>query len=312
MSKVLAVLGATGQQGGAVVDFVLKDAELARQYKVRAITRDVDSDKSKKLASMGVEVVQGDVTNKRSLAQALHGVHSLYAMTAPSFTPDGVEVEFHCGKLIADAAVEQKVQYLIFSSLPYVSKISHGKWKNAVHWDAKGKIEEYISTLPMQSSIVQLGTFMENFGNLPFMVPQKAEDGTYHLSYNISAKTRLPLIDVASDVGKFVGTILASPDEFAGKTVYAAVDTYSLDEIAAAISRSTGKKVVYKQIPVEEFKAGKGFTGEVLESVLSFIGDFEYYGPGTGSHVASSAAHARGELTTFEQWLKAHPLKLDD
>lgn len=88
MSKVLAVFGATGQQGGSVVDYVLNDPELSRRYKIRAITRDLNSEKAKQLKKQ-VEVVQGDVLDRASLETALTGAHTIFAMTTPSFSPDG-------------------------------------------------------------------------------------------------------------------------------------------------------------------------------------------------------------------------------
>lgn len=92
MSKILAVFGATGVQGGSVVNYVLNSPELSQEYKIRAITRDVNTDKAKQLKEK-VEVVQGDMTDSASLKTALAGAHTVFVVTTPSFGPDALEVE---------------------------------------------------------------------------------------------------------------------------------------------------------------------------------------------------------------------------
>ena len=86
MSKVLAVFGATGRQGASLIDYVLNDLELSPKYKIRAVTRDVNSEKSKQLKEK-VEVVSGDVLDRASLEKALTGAHTVFSMTTPSLAP---------------------------------------------------------------------------------------------------------------------------------------------------------------------------------------------------------------------------------
>lgn len=83
MSNILAVFGATGQQGSSVVNNVLADTELSQKFKIRAITRDNTSEKAKQLQLKGVEVAQGDATDRASIETALTGVHTVFIMTAP-------------------------------------------------------------------------------------------------------------------------------------------------------------------------------------------------------------------------------------
>lgn len=83
MSNILAVFGATGQQGSSVVNNVLADTELSQKFKIRAITRDITSEKARQLQLKGVQVAQGDVTNRASIKTALTGVHTVFAMTTP-------------------------------------------------------------------------------------------------------------------------------------------------------------------------------------------------------------------------------------
>jgi uncharacterized protein YbjT (DUF2867 family) len=314
MSKILAVFGATGQQGSSVVSYVLNNHELSQQFKIRAITRNAHSEKSKQLRE-NIEVAEGDVLDRASLETALTGVHTVFAMTTPSFGPDALDVEYNNAKRIADVAVEKGVEYIVFSTLPPVSEITGGKCTNITPFDAKAKAEQYIRGLPIKSAFVSLGSFMENFQSQPFLAPRKAADGTWVLARHVSSKTQFPLIDAVGDTGKFVGAILAEPDKYEGKTFCAAVKLYSIEEIVAILSKATGKTIVYKRVSVEEFKAGLAMIPEALADIfvegLSHQEEFGYFGPGGEQLVAWAAANARGRLSTLEDYLKAHPLQLE-
>ncbi|RYP67745.1 hypothetical protein DL771_007078 [Monosporascus sp. 5C6A] len=309
MAKILAVFGATGQQGGSVINYVLNDLELSSEYKIRAITRDVNSEKARQLKEK-VEVVQGDVLNRGSLETALTGAHTVFAMTTPSFGPDALEVEYNSGKTIADVAVEKGVKYIIFSTLPSVREISGGKYTKVTPFDAKAKAEQYIRGLHIKSAFYSPGSFMENFQSQTFLAPRQAPDGTWIMARHTSPKSQMPLIDAVGDTGKFVGAILADPDKYEGKTFCAATAFYSLEEIAAIMSKTTGQTVVYKQIPLEDFKKSLSFEPDMFVEALSYYEDFEYFGPDAKKLVAWAAENARGSLSTLEEYFQTHPLQL--
>ena len=312
MSKILAVFGATGQQGGSVINYVLNDPELSQKYKIRAITRDVNSEKVQQLKGK-VEVVQGDVLNRASLEAALTGTHTVFAMTTPSFGSDGLEVEFNSGKTIADVAVEKGAEYIIFSTLPPVKEISGGKYTRVTPFDAKAKAEQYIRGLHIKSAFYSGGYFMENLQSQTFLAPRQAPDGTWVMARHVPPKTLLPYIDAVGDTGKFIGAILAEPDKYEGKTFCAAAALYSLEEIAAIMSKATGKTVVYKQVPLEDFKKSLPFgadTADIFVEAFSYQEEFGYFGPDTKELVAWAAESARGRLSTLEEYLEAHPLQL--
>lgn len=307
MSKILAVFGATGQQGSSVINHVLHDPELSQKYKIRAITRDVNSEKAKQLKEEKVEVVQGDMLKRASLETALTGVHTVFAMTTPSFEPDGLELEYNSGKTIADIAVEKGAEYIIFSTLPPAKEISGGKYTKIVLFDAKAKAEQYIRGLPIKSAFCSLGSFMQNFQSIG---PRKAPDGTWVIARHNSPKAQLPMIDAAGDTGKFVAAILAEPDKYEGKTFCAATALYSLEEVAAIMSKSIGETVIYKQIPLEDFKKSLPFGHDIFTEFFSYAEEFGYFGPDSEKLVAWAAKNARGRLSTLEDYFEAHPLQL--
>ena len=310
MSKILAVFGATGTQGGSVINSVLNDAELSQKFKLRAIVRDVNSDKSQQLKAKKVEVVPGDMLNRASLEAALTGVHTAFIMTVPSFGPDAVETEYNAAKTMVDIAVEKGVEYIIFSTLPSVSDMSQGKYTAITPFDAKAKAEKYIRGLQIKSAFVAFGFFMENLQSQPWLAPQPMQDGTWALCRPISSKTRLPYIDATNDVGKFVGAILADQDQFTGKTLCAAVSTYSLQEIVDTIAKNTGKTVIYKEVSLEDFKNSMPFVPDLWAEGILSQEEYGYFGSEEENLVAWAAKQARGRLTTLAEYLEAHPLKL--
>ena len=310
MSKILAVFGATGQQGSSIINYVLQDPELSQQYKIRAITRDVNSEKAKQLKE-NVEVVHGDVLNRASLETALTGVHTVFAMTTPTFDLDGgLEAEYNSGKTIADVTVEKGAEYIIFSTLPPVKDISGGKYSNVIHFDAKAKVEQYIQGLHIKSAFYSPGVFMQNFQTNTVLAPRQASDGTWIIALHSSPESQWPMIDAVGDTGKFVGAILAEPDRYEGKTFCAASALPRLEEVAATVSKATGKTVIYKQIPVEDFKKSLPFGQDIFPDSFRYIEEFGYWGPDSEGLVAWAAENARGKLSTFEEYLKAHPLQL--
>lgn len=309
MSKILAVFGATGRQGASLIDYVLKDPELSAKYKIRAITRDVDSENSKQLKEK-VEVVIGDALDRSSLESALTGAHTVFSMTTPAFGPDAADVEYNIGKTIADVAVEKGVEYLIFSTLPSITNISGGKYTLVTPFDAKAKIEEYIRGLPIKSAFYSPGFFMDNYQSQPFMRPQQQSDGTWVLARPVSATTKVPFLDAVKDTGNFVGAILAEPDKYEGKTFCAAQAFYTLEEQVAIMSKTTGQTVVYKHVSAEEFKDSIPFIGEMFAQGWVALEEWGYWGPGSEESVAWAIENSRGKLTTFEEHFEENPLGL--
>jgi uncharacterized protein YbjT (DUF2867 family) len=312
MSKVLVVFGATGQQGGSVVNYVINDPELSKQYKVRGVTRDPSKLAAQSLQQRGVEMVKGDADDKESLKQVMQGSHTVFAITATVYDDQTKPREIAQGKALVDAAVAAGVEYFIFSTLPHVGKISGGKYQQVDSFDAKAEVEEYIRTLSIKSAFFAPGSFMQNFeGIQSMMVPRPIGDDTYAISNIVTPQTQLPLIEAAADSGKYVGAILAEPEKYEGKVLSAATSLYSFEDIVQTISKVTGKTVKYNQVPESVFR---GFlpptAADMLVEVLLYFQDFGYYGPQTKDLVEWTAQNARGKLTTFEEYITKNPIHL--
>jgi uncharacterized protein YbjT (DUF2867 family) len=301
MSKILAVLGATGNQGGSVANFVVNDPVLSKEYSVRALTRDPQKPESQKLASKGMEVAAADVNDIDSLKKAFAGAHTVFAVTTTTYDDQTKEREVRQGRTVADAAVAAGVQYLIYSTLSSPALVSQGKYKNAVHFDSKYEVEQYIRTLPIKSAFFAPGTFMQNFTG--DMSPRPAGDGTYALVNIVTPETTWSMIDI-TETGKFVAAILAKPEKFEGKTLSAATKLYTTNDLVKIISDVTGKTVNYNQIPPDVFKRFlPPAAAENLAEMLLYIQDFGYFGPDTREKVDWTTKVAKGKLTTFEEFV---------
>lgn len=310
MSKLLAVFGATGKQGGSVINYVLNDPELSNEFKIRAITRDSSKPAAQALKQRGIEVVEGDADDAASLGEALQGVHTVFGMTAPLYDEKLKAHEVAQGKALADAAVAAGVKYFIFSTLPHVGDISGGKYKNVGYFDAKAEIEAYIRTLPIKSAFFAPGSFMQNYNDTG--APRPTGDGSYAIFSCVSPETQFPLIDISEDAGKWVGAILAEPDKYEGKFLACATKLYSMEEIAEIITKASGKTVKYSQVPETVFRGflPPSMANSFVDMLLYFQG-FGYYGPGTKEEIELAPQNARGKVTTFEEYLIKNPLVLN-
>ncbi|KAH7014513.1 uncharacterized protein B0I36DRAFT_338835 [Microdochium trichocladiopsis] len=335
--KILAVLGATGHQGGSVIDFVLNDPVLSAEYSIRALTRDPSSASSQALLARtnnNIELIQADVTSRDSLTTAFRSAHTVFSVTTPTFGPLALETELATASVIADVAAEQGVQHFIWSTLTNFSEASGGKYTRVTAFDAKALAEKYIRGLAAQgkfrASFFSAGSYMENFADQAFLAPRKRVTTTgeeeWVLSRPCESTAALPLIAAKADVGKFVGAILAEPDKYAtttgaaepdgrGRTLCAATAMYSFDEIVRIASAATGKKIVYEQISLDEFAESLKMLplnlGDIFVDAYAAYAVTGYFGAESEKEVEWAVKQARGKLTTLEEFFAGRPWVLE-
>lgn len=310
MSKLLVVLGATGQQGGSIISYILNNPLLLKEYNIRGISRDTSQPSAQALKQRGVEMVEADINRPDSLKNAFKDANTVFGQTNTIYENNSKEKELKQGKAIIDAAVAAGVQYFIWSTSTNVSKITGGKLKQVVHFDVKAEIEEYIRDLPIKSAFYAPGSFMQNLHSV--MAPHPVGDGTYAISSIYKPESEIPWIDIANDTGKFIASILIDPTKYEGKVLSAAVKLYSLEEIARALSNATGKVVTYRQVSEEFLRPllPPLFANELIEMLL-YIRDYGYYGALTKEEVEWSSRQAQGKLTTIEEYIAINPLALN-
>ena len=152
-NKIIAVTGATGQQGGAVARKLLADG-----WKVRALTRDLDKPAAQELKALGAEVVAGDLESRDQLDAAFKGAYGVFSVQNFWLPNVGFEGEIRQGKNVADVAKAAGVQHLVYSS---VGAAHRGLGQK--HFDSKWLIEQHIHTLGIPYTILRPVAFFENF-----------------------------------------------------------------------------------------------------------------------------------------------------
>lgn len=217
--RTIVVLGATGQQGGAVARSLIA----AGRWKVRALSRNPDSDTARQLAASGMEVVAADMDNPASLQAAFAGVHGVFSVQG---TDQGGEAEIRRGIAVADTARAADVAHFIYSSVGGADRRS-----GVPHFDSKWRVEEHIRSLDLPTSIVRPVFFLDNFIKPSLRALLLALLRSY-----VPAGKPLQMIATA-DIGKWVAHAFAHPEVFIGKTEEIAGDELPRSQIVAAFKR---------------------------------------------------------------------------
>ncbi|KAF6837779.1 hscarg protein [Colletotrichum plurivorum] len=305
--KIITVFGATGAQGGSVVNIFLSDPKLKEEWAVRGVTRDTTKDSSKALAAKGVEVVSADLSDKASLAAAVKGATAVFAVTNYWDKLDK-DLETQQGKDIANASLEAGVQHFIFSSLLDINKLSKGVLPDVYHFDSKAAAEEYIRTLDLPSTFFLPGFYMSNLPGGMFR--QTPPDNAWALNLPIPASSPMPLFDAGADTGKFVKGIVLNRDKVLGKRVLGATEYLTTGEAVETFKKvypEAGRTARFNQLSHDQFRAaltGQGMPGFVAEEMLQnmrLLDEFGYYG---GEKLDESLALVEDPLTTWEEHVK--------
>ncbi|NUP14450.1 MAG: NmrA/HSCARG family protein [Polyangiaceae bacterium] len=235
---LITIVGATSKQGRSAAHTLLASG----RYRVRALTRNVDSPEARSLAAKGAELckVPLELGRTRALVEAFRGSHGAFLMTPPISPPATHETEL--GKQQADAAVEAGVQHVVYSALENVDVITSGK-KFAPHFTDKARVEEYIRGLPVQSSFVYLAYFYTNL--IEFYRP-RMEGDTLVFPIYLPGDYRAPFVDPLTATGPAVLEIFSNPTRYAGMSLPVVGDIISPIEMVETFQRVTGKKAAYR------------------------------------------------------------------
>ncbi len=302
--KIIAVMGATGAQGGGLVRAILDDP--SGEFAARAITRDVNSEKAKALARAGAEVVAGDVDDAASLERAFAGAYGAFCVTFywDHFSP---EKELAHAAAMVQAAKGAKLQHVIWSTLEDTRQwvplsdnrmpTLMGKYK-VPHFDAKGEANHLFTDAGLPVTLLQTSFYWDNFIYFG-MGPKKGPDGKVTLTLPMGDK-KLPGI-AAEDIGRCAYGIFQKRTQFVGKTVGIAGGHLTGAEMAAAFSKALGTEVVYQAVPFDVYR-GFGFPGaDDLGNMFQFKHDFNEMYCAARDLEFSRSLNPR--LQTFEQWL---------
>ena len=309
--KVIAVTGATGNQGGGMVRAILADP--GSGFAVRALTRNPESDKAKELAKAGAEVVAADQDDVESLKHAFRGAYGVFGVTFfwAHFSPEKEIAE--AGNL-AKAAKDAGVQHFVWSTLEDTRRFIplsdnrlptlQGKYK-VPHFDSKGSSDHFFADLGVPTTNLLTAFYWDNFVFFG-MGPKRGPDGKLAITMPMEDK-KLPSI-AAGDIGGCALGIFKRGKEFIGKTVGIAGGHPTGAELAASFTRALGQEVRYNAISADAYRA-LGFPGaEDLGNMFQFkcIFQKEYL-------AARDLAFSRSlypKLQTFDQWLAANKSRI--
>ncbi|HEX9785501.1 MAG TPA: NmrA/HSCARG family protein [Opitutaceae bacterium] len=302
--KIITVLGATGAQGGGLVRAILEDK--TGTFAARAVTRDVNSEKSRELAKLGAEVVAADVDDPAGLERAFKGAYGAYCVTF-FWAHFSVEKEQAEARSMAAAAKKAGLQHVIWSTLEDTRKwvplsddrmpTLNGKYK-VPHFDGKGEADAYFTEAGVPTTFLLTCFFWDNFIHFG-MGPKAGPDGKLAITFPMDDK-KLPGI-AAEDIGRCASGIFKEGAKWIGKTVGIAGDHLTGAQMAAAFTKALGRDVRYNAVPPSVYRSF-GFPGaEDLGNMFQFKRDFEDYFCGARSLDTSRALNPR--LQTFDAWL---------
>jgi uncharacterized protein YbjT (DUF2867 family) len=305
--KVVAVVGATGAQGSGLVRAILADPKGG--FKVRAITRNPNSDKGKALAAAGAEVVAADLDDEKSLERAFAGAYGAFCVTN-FWEHNSPEKELGQATNMAKAAKAAGVQHVVWSTLEDTRRwvplsdnrlpTLQGKYK-VPHFDAKGEADDVFRREGVPTTFLLTAFYWDNF--IYFGAgPQRTPDGKLALVFPMDDK-KLPAI-AAEDIGKAAYAIFKRGKEFIGRTVGIAGEHLTGAQLAAGLSRAIGQEVGYANVPPEVYRSF-GFPGaDDLGNMFQFKRDFnEYY---CGARDMDFSRSLVPDMQTYKQWLARH------
>ena len=303
--KIIAVIGATGAQGGGLARAILSDS--GSNFIVRAITRNVNSDKALALAKSGAEVVSADLDDAESLKRAFDGAYGLYAVTNfwEHFSADK---ELEQTKNIAAAAKAANVKHVIWSTLEDTRKwvplddnrmpTLAGKYK-VPHFDGKGEGERFFIEYGIPTTFLLTSFYWDNliyFG----LGPKKGEDGKYYFTIPMGDR-KLPGI-AAEDIGKCAYGIFKDGNGYIGKTVGISGEHITGKQMTETLTNALGIEINFSSVPFDVYR-GFGFPGaDDIGNMFQFKHDFNDYFCGVRNTEESKRLNP--ELQSFETWVK--------
>jgi uncharacterized protein YbjT (DUF2867 family) len=308
--KIIAVVGATGTQGGGLARAILDDS--GGGFALRAITRDPGKDKAQALKSRGAEVVQGDLDDVESLKKAFAVAYGVFAVTNFWEHFSG-EKEKAQAKNIAEAARAAGVKHVIWSTLEDTRQLMSPDDKRmpilqqkyrVPHFDAKAEANSYFQGLPV--TFLETSFYWDNlymFG----LAPKRGEDGKYSWAFPMG-KSKLAGI-AAEDIGKSAYGIFKAGQQYVGKTVGILGEALTIEEMGQKLTKTLGiGPVHYHAAEADEYR-GYGFPGaDEMGNMFQVYRDFEKEVLSRRS--AETARALNPSLQTFESFLAKNKDKI--
>ncbi|EMD59400.1 hypothetical protein COCSADRAFT_30851 [Bipolaris sorokiniana ND90Pr] len=297
MSKLIVIIGITGNQGSSVAHTFLSSPT----WRIRGLTRHPTSPTSQHLSSLGIEMIQADLHDPSSLSRAFDGANLIFSATdfwTPFFTPSNAaraaelgipigrlayELEAEQGRNIVDAVAKvvdglDEVGF-VASTLCNARESSEAKYKELWHFDGKADVfpkyvKEKYPEVAKKTSYLHTGYFYTSWRYMPNRWFAKLPDGSVQMQSPTSPDTLIPHLHPRTDVGPFVQAMLKLPP---GSTVMAASEWCTWPDWIKTWGEVTGVKTSYKQVSVEDFdKEIPGGAGKEIGEMFEFSSTWGY------------------------------------
>ena len=302
--KIIAVVGATGAQGGGLVRAILNHRK--SPFAARAITRNAKSDAARALTDEGAEIVEADVDDVKSLTKAFDGAYGAFCVTF-FWAHMKPELELSQARNMAKAAKDANLRHVIWSTLEDTREFVPlsddrmptlmGKYK-VPHFDAKAEANKLFTDLGVPTTFLVTSFYWDNFIHFG-MGPKKGADGKLALTLPMGSKKLAGI--AAEDIGKAAYGIFEKGEEMIGKTIGVAGGHLTGEQMAKGLSKALGKEVKYNEVPPAAYRAF-GFPGaEDLGNMFQFNTEFEQ--DCCDARSISQTKALNPELLNFDKWL---------
>jgi uncharacterized protein YbjT (DUF2867 family) len=309
--KIIAVVGATGAQGGGLCRAILADA--SGEFTVRALTRDPASPAAKALAALGAEVVRADVDDEASLVRGFEGAHGAFCVSF-FWAHFSAEREIAEIERMARAAKRAGIAHAVCSTLEDTRRllpiddprmpVLQGKY-NVPHFDAKGEANRFFTEPGVPTTFLQTSFYWDNFIHFG-LGPKKGPDGVYAITLPMGT-ARLPGI-AAADIGGVALGIFKRGAAAIGQTISIAGECLTGAEMAAGLGKALGFEVRYHAVDPDAYR-GFGFPGaDEMGNMFQWKRDFEAEYCAPRDPKIARALHPG--LQTFAAWLEANASRI--
>ncbi|ETS73354.1 hypothetical protein PFICI_14959 [Pestalotiopsis fici W106-1] len=299
MSRTVLITGATGKQGGSLVNALLA---AKADFQILALTRDISSPSAQRLAakSPNIRLIQGNLDDTESVFKNARKATSspiwgVFSVQTPAMNSTGPAIEEKQGKDLVDSALKNDVRHFVYSSVDRSGAKSIDNQTNIPHFMSKHNIEHHLINksvgTQMKWTILRPVAFMENFdGGMVGKV--------FATCWKLIVKSRPLQLIATSDIGVFAAKALREPETFAGKAISLAGDELTFEQMAAIFKQKTGSDVPLTW----------GILGRLTLRLSKEMGTmFEFFErEGYGANI-KELREMHPDLKAFGPWLETSP-----
>lgn len=282
--KTIVVAGATGRQGGAVINHLLNGGS----FRVRALTRNERSARAERLGALGVELLEASLDDSPGIERALKGADGVFSVQNYWEKGVGFEGEIRQGKNLAEAAKKAGVKHFVQSTMAD-GQITYPDVLR--HFHSKARLEEYIDAMGLPRTFLGTVTFMDNIldpkmgggWTLPFISRILKPDMPYHML-------------AVDDIGGIAAAVFADPDKYIGRKINMVSDSPTVPEMKLIYREVTGRSPKRLQFPV--------WLSKMMNH--EFVAQLEWQSAGGWTFRTDEASAVYPKLTSFREFLCKH------